>query len=340
MTESQAPLENFAELQNGVLRLHGKNSERDLDLILSKKFGQVYDQYRSSWNSTTRSSQHEFPLHLDFELNDSCNQACVMCPRNSRTHQNNGYSLGTKTKFNLDDFKRIIEEGSKYGLKSINLGAYAEPLTHPQFFEFVSTAQSYGIIDIRMITNGILLTPVTSDRLLDSAITNIFISIDAASKETYSSIRGSGYDLLIQNIEYLLKLRETRSQRIPLVRVSFVHMKSNKHELAKFLDKWQRRVDFIDVQPGEDLSIDPSSEYSHGKKHRIECISPWQRLSVLANGDIIPCCSFYGRYIPIGNIKTTSIYDVWGGAQMQAVRQNLEADASDVCNTCQTSSLL
>lgn len=340
MAETRSPLEEFVELQNGVLRLHGKNRESELDLLLSKRFGPEYNEYRNSWNSTTRLSQNEFPLHLDFELNDSCNQACIMCPRNSRTHQNTGYSLGTKSRFDLYDFKKIIEEGSKYGLRSINLGAYAEPLTHPQFFEFVSIAESHRIIDIRMITNGILLTPATSDTLLDSAITNIFISIDAATKETYSSIRGSGYDLLIQNIEYFLKRRESRSQTIPFVRVSFVHMNSNKHELAEFLDKWQKRVDFIDVQPGEDLSIHPSSSDSHGKKQRIKCISPWQRLSILANGDIIPCCSFYGRYIPIGNIKTTTIYDAWHGGRMQSVRQNLEENASDVCNTCQTSSLL
>jgi len=340
MTSADSSQEDFVELQHGVLRLYGKNRESELDSLLSTRFGPEYDEYRNSWKSTTRFSQNEFPLHLDFELNDSCNQACIMCPRNSRTHQNTGYSLGTKARFDLLDFNNVIEEGSKHGLKSINLGAYAEPLTHPQFFEFVSIAKSHRVFDIRMITNGILLTPSTSDRLLDSAITNIFISIDAATKETYSAIRGSGYDLLIQNIEYLLKLRESRRQTIPFIRASFVHMNSNKHELADFLVQWQKRVDFLDVQPGEDLSIHPSSGYSQGKEHRIKCISPWQRLSILASGDIIPCCSFYGRYIPIGNIKTTTIYDAWHGERMQSIRKDLVNNASDVCNTCQRSSLL
>jgi len=340
MSEAHSPLPKSVELQHGVLRFHSQKREGELDLLLSKRFGRQYDDYRHSWNSTTRLTENKYPLHLDFELNDSCNQACIMCPRNSRTHKNNGYSLGTKASFDISDFNRIIEEGSRYGLRSINLGAYAEPLTHPQFFEFVSLASRHGIIDIRMITNGILLNPSTSEALLDSAITNIFISIDAATKETYSSIRGGGYDQLIQNIDYLLKRRESRSQSIPFVRVSFVHMNSNKHELSDFLEQWQERVDFIDVQPGEDLSINPFSGFLQGNEQRITCISPWQRLSILSNGDIIPCCSFYGRYLPIGNINTTTIYDAWHGESMQIVRKNLLENASDVCNTCQSSSLL
>jgi radical SAM protein with 4Fe4S-binding SPASM domain len=340
MADAPSTQEEFVKFQHGVLRLYGENKESELDLLLAQRFGSIYTNYRKLWNSTDRQSQFNFPLHLDFELNDSCNQACIMCPRNIRTHQNTGYSLGTKASFDLHDFKKILEEGQRYGLKSINLGAYAEPLTHPHFFDFVSTAASYGIIDIRMITNGMLLTRETSDSLLKSAITNIFISIDAATKETYASIRGSGYDLLIKNIEYLLMRRRALAQRIPFIRVSYVHMNSNKHELSDFLSNWHKKVDFIDVQLGEDLSADPFTANTQSKEQRIRCISPWQRLSILANGDIIPCCSFYGRYIPIGNIKTTTIYDAWHGHLMQSVRQKLEADSSDVCKTCQTSSLL
>jgi radical SAM protein with 4Fe4S-binding SPASM domain len=340
MPEYPSSQQEFVEFQHGVLRLYGKDKESELDLILSERLGSSYDEYRELWNSTDRHSRFNFPLHLDFELNDSCNQACLMCPRNIRTHQNTGYSLGTKEAFDLQNFKRIMKEGQRYGLKSVNLGAYAEPLTHPHFFQFVRTAEDFGVIDIRVITNGILLTPEKTDELLNSSITNIFISIDAATKETYSSIRGSGYDLLVKNIEYLLTRRKAMSKRIPMIRVSFVHMKANKHELTDFLNSWHNKVDFIDIQLGEDLSADPFTSNTVSKDLRIRCISPWQRLSILANGDIIPCCSFYGRYIPIGNIRTSTIYDAWNGQLMQSVRKNLENNASEVCNTCQTSSLL
>ena len=330
----------FDEFQHGVLRLYGAKKEEELDALLSYEFGPAYSDYRASWTTAGRSSNFTFPIHLDFELNDSCNQACVMCPRNTNSHPNTGYSLGTKKRFDLDVFERIMQEGRDHGLKSINLGAYAEPLTHPKFFDFTEMAAAYGVIDIRMITNGILLTPERADKLLESSVTNIFISIDAATRETYSSIRGSGYDSVVTNIEYLLSRRQENSAQIPLVRVSFVNMRTNQSELDDFLAQWHNKVDFIDVQPGEDLSINPTHASPVNNDRRIQCISPWQRLSILANGDIIPCCSFYGRYIPIGNINSTSISEAWNGISMADVRANLFNGTSNVCEVCQSSSLL
>ena len=337
----QPSLTEFDVLQNGVLRLYGEKQEQALDKVLADRLGLAYTEYRTKWNGSDRSSKHSYPIHLDFELNDSCNQSCVMCPRNTTTHTETGYELGTKKKLSINTFTRIMQESSRYNLKSINLGAYAEPLTHKDFFQFTKIASEFGIIDIRMITNGILLTQQVSDEILKSSVTNIFISIDAATKETYSNIRGSGFEKVLSNVDYLLKKRTELSSKIPFIRVSFVNMINNTMELSNFLSYWHGKVDFIDVQPGEDLSENPNVERNYSdRKKRFKCISPWQRLSILANGDIIPCCSFYGRYIPIGNIEHTSLHKAWTSVEMEKVRKSLLSETSSVCETCQSSTLL
>ena len=332
---------NFDLRQNGILRYYGERQEENLDELIADRFGATYTEYRNKWNRSDRTSNYNFPIHLDFELNDSCNQSCVMCPRNRTTHPETGYKLGTKQKLSLKDFTRVMKESNKYGLRSINLGAYAEPLTHEDFFAFTEVAASQGVHDIRMITNGILLSPQQTEKILHSAVTNIFISVDAASKETYSTIRGSGFEKVITNIDYLLERRRELSLKIPFIRVSFVNMKKNTAELPDFLAYWHGKVDFIDVQPGEDLSVNPYDEANFlYREKRIQCISPWQRLSILANGDIIPCCSFYGRYIPIGNIESSTLHEAWTSPAMKQVRNNLLNGTSSVCEICQSSSLL
>lgn len=322
---------------NLVLRNYGAIRELEYHQAFSRRFGERYEIYRTQWDKSCRTELPDFPVHLDFELGDICNQACIMCPRNSETHKNIGYELNTKKNINYDMFCRIIEEASGYNLASINLGAFAEPLINVNLFRLVSFAAQKGVIDIRIITNGLLLSKFT-DRILDSAITNLFVSLDASSSSTYEKIRGKGYDQVLESVKAFIKTRDEAGLIFPFVRVSFVEMKINKHEKDEFVNFWSNIVDFVDIQPGEDLSLYPTMNTN--KEKRFDCLAPWQRLSVLSNGQVLPCCNFYGRYIPIGNAQTQSMHEIWHSANMMVVRNNLINDRSPVCLTCQSCSLL
>ena len=85
---------------------------------------------------------------------------------------------------NFSDYKRVIKEGSRKGLLSINLGAFAEPLIHNRVFDMVAYAHKNGIIDSRIITNGLLLNKYF-DQIFDSGLVNLFVSIDLVGKHKY-----------------------------------------------------------------------------------------------------------------------------------------------------------
>jgi radical SAM protein with 4Fe4S-binding SPASM domain len=325
-----------ARLQNAVIRFGGVKDLATLEAIVTEQLGEEYHMYRKLWNSTTRSSTFEYPLHIDFELNDNCNQRCIMCPRNEQMHPNTAYPINTNKYLPLEIFKRVIDESSMYGMKSINLGAFAEPFINPNFKSMILHAKSSGILDIRVITNGLLLDEYI-EFLLDTEVTNLFISVDAANESTYEKIRGKGFNRVIENIMKLVNARNSRNSIFPIIRVSFVALSVNNNELDDFIKKWQGLVDFIDVQPGEDLSHSISSKLSSEK--RFDCIAPWQRISVLSSGDILPCCSFYGRYLPIGNIDVCTIKQAWDSEIMRSLRDRLLSDQESVCDTCQRSLL-
>lgn len=323
--------------QNTVIRFPGK---RQLDLLekeASEALGSKYRVYREKWEKSSRDSSYEFPIHLDFELNDICNQSCIMCPRNEDTHQNTAYPVNTRRYLSFETFCSVIDESVDHGLVSINLGAFAEPLIHPRFKDIVMYAKSRGIIDIRVITNGLILDQYL-DFFVDEQITNLYVSLDAATEETYLKIRGKGYQRVVDNLTELIALRDSRSQLFPIVRASFVRMKINAHEEADLISKWRSLVDHIDIQPGENLGHSPDEKLETPKRY--ECISPWQRLSVLSNGDILPCCSFYGRYLPVGNVDSSDIYSVWNSEKMKLIRKNLVNSAENVCEVCQRSTLI
>ena len=70
-------------------------------------------------------------------------------------------------------------------------GAFAEPLIHNRVFDMVAYAHKNGIIDSRIITNGLLLNKYF-DQIFDSGLVNLFVSIDAFSEDKYREIRGFG----------------------------------------------------------------------------------------------------------------------------------------------------
>jgi radical SAM protein with 4Fe4S-binding SPASM domain len=322
--------------QNAVTRFAGKRTLDALELAMSEALGDKYINYRRRWTASSRDFIPPYPLHLDFELNDTCNQSCIMCPRNTETHLNTDYKINTRIFFSLELFQNIIDEAVANGLTSINLGAFAEPLIHPEFRKFVEYAKTKGILDIRIITNGLRLDDFV-DFLVDMSVTNVYVSLDALNEHSYRSIRGSGFERVESNLRKLINERNKRAALFPVIRVSFVKMAINASEEAGFIDKWRNFVDYIDIQPGEDLSHSPDTLLN--ADYRFKCIAPWQRLSILASGDIIPCCSFYGRYLPIGNIKETSVLDAWNSAAMQAVRKGLIDASQNVCEICQKSLL-
>jgi len=141
-------------------------------------------------------------------------------------------------------------------------------------------------------------------------------------------IKGSGQEgilIVLKNIEYFMSLRKSLGLRLPITRAACVILKPNSNYVDKFREFWERRVDIVEFQnfqaiKGYTESLKPDGAVV-GKN--FVCNAPWQQVVIRPNGDILPCCSFYGTELVLGNIKDSSIYDVWNGYQMRKVREEL-----------------
>lgn len=317
-------------MQTNIVRFSNESPESRLDRVLGEK----YRAYRDKWGSVNMDSLLSCPLHIDFELVDRCNQSCVMCPRNQEAHPLIEYSINTGVYQDFDAYKRVIDDCVMHGLVSINLGAFAEPLIHPRFVDFILYAKQRGIIDIRVITNGLLLSRFSKD-IIECGVTNLYVSIDAFSDDVYKKVRGHGYSKVIQSVLEFMSLRDgIGNDGLPVVRVSFVDMPVNRFQKDDFVSYWRDRVDFVDVQLYDNYNIIHES-VSREIKKKWDCLAPWARLSVLANGDVIPCCNFNGRNIVLGNVMSSSIIDLWLGEMIGDVRNGIKTDSSIICNACQ-----
>ncbi|HAS89070.1 MAG TPA: hypothetical protein DCS48_07165 [Desulfovibrio sp.] len=312
-----------------------KDYSNGLD-ILASEIGPKFVEYRKHWDNA-KNIESSGPLQIDFELLDNCNQRCIMCPRGYLSDSDE-YSLNTNARLSVDDMKSAIDQAAEGNLYCVGFSIGEPLLTKKELYAGISHAAQKGVVDIILTTNALLLDEECSNRLLESELTRLHVSIDATTPQTYSQIRGKGFERVIKNLNYFLKRREELNKRLPIVRVSFVEQEQNRHEKADFINQWVNKVESVSVQTmllsPENKDIAAYDIEAHEKK--FDCDYPWKMVEIVANGDLYPCCTFCGlNHLKLGNIKDTTILEAWEGKKMQAVKDGLADESLRVCSVCQ-----
>jgi radical SAM protein with 4Fe4S-binding SPASM domain len=299
--------------------------------------------YRDLWEKASSFEvETNFPLQIEFELHNSCNYRCSFCPYSfEKEKMPTNFDMPVNEKIlDFELYKSIITEGSKFGLKAIELGYNTEPLLYKKLIPAISFAKEKKIIDIRMTSNGSKLTEYISEQMINSGLTHISVSLDAFSEKTYFKMRSSKlYNQVVDNLLNFLKIRNRSKLSLPTVRVSFLETEENKSEKEDFISFWKDKVDLISIQSLIKYNSTPSSLISNKKNKEIEytCHQPWTRLVIRSNGDIKPCCTIPGMEFNLKNSKNIGIKDFWNSLFMKKLRNDLkngEGYKNKICKNC------
>ena len=217
---------------------------------------------------------------------------------------------------------------------------------------FIIYAKKAGVLDVYFSSNGLLLNQNRIYSLIDSGLDRLQISIDAISKEVYDIIRpGGDYKRVVENVLTLLAYKKERNSLTPLVRVNFVRTQRNEFELQDFLEFWQDKVDMIGVQEMVLPTKKKESILSKttAKKQSFSCSFPYKQLVITAEGNVLPCCTFWGEQLVLGNILESyrqngcvDIESFWLGEKMQELRtlhKKGEFTKSVICKQCVTGAI-
>ncbi|UCD03765.1 MAG: radical SAM protein [Candidatus Woesearchaeota archaeon] len=290
-----------------------------------------YRKYRLKWIYAPKLKLvTKFPLHLDIEASSGCNLRCIMCF--------NAVKRTPPGLISWNLYKKIIDEGSKNNLCSIKLNWRGEPLLHPKIVEMVDYAKKKGIIDVQFNTNGQLLDKEKADGLIEAGLDRIIFSIDGASKDVYERIRvGGSYDKLTENVEYFLKRKKELNAVKPFVRVQMVKLKQNEHEINKFVDFWEPKVDEVFVNP--EIHYKENKPYVEGSTivGRKACSMLWQRLVISYDGKVMMCCGDWKMKSILGDVNKETIHNIWNGKKLNAIRKhhkNLNHHLIPACKDC------
>jgi MoaA/NifB/PqqE/SkfB family radical SAM enzyme len=301
---------------------------------LTARFGDRFKDYRLRWaQASARGDPGDFPLSLDLAVNSGCPSRCLMCPLPARPGGQEVRLMAPAL------FERLMLQAEEHGLPALTLGLGSEPLLHPEAPRLAARAVRAGIMDIRLGTNGLRLTADMARALVDSGLTRLEVSVDAARPETYRRVRGGDLDELERALETFLDQRGRAGLETPLLRLSFLRLDENRAEEAEFLDRFAPLADMLALQeplwfPGTRLPRPgPGSRFIAEN-----CAQPWQRLGVDQDGRPWPCCSWpETSFPPLGN--ATDLARVWRSPELNAWREALAGPSEgwpESCRFCRT----
>ena len=167
------------------------------------------------------------PRSLYLETTNRCDSECQTCIRTFNT-------LEPPKDLTLEEVQRIVAQFPM--LERVVLHGIGEPLLNKQFFAIVAYLKARNI-HVLFNSDAVSLTQTRAAQLIDSGLDEYRVSMDAATRETYLTIRGvDQFERVVRNVRALVALQQQRGCTTPRVSMWFTTLQANLEELPAFID--------------------------------------------------------------------------------------------------------
>ncbi|MBS3159324.1 radical SAM protein [Candidatus Woesearchaeota archaeon] len=166
------------------------------------------------------------------EVTQNCNSKCVTC---------NFWKINTlmneepidQEKLSFEEFKKVIDQLNELKCQSLQLIG-GETLLYKRITELIEYATKKGMKS-NIVTNGLLMTEETAEKIVNSGLHSIVFSIDAKDPELNNKIRGvsKAFELQTKAIQLINKYDKNNKIHKSINCTVSVH---NAHVLNEIID--------------------------------------------------------------------------------------------------------
>lgn len=273
------------------------------------------------------------PIYVEMSPTTACNHKCKFCAMDFM--QKNPKLLDAKKTLGF------ISQMAEAGVKAIMFAGEGEPLLHPNIVDFIKHAKICGI-DVSLTTNGSLLTPSISEKILPY-LSWVKISMDAGTKDIYNmmhGVSGSAFHSLIVNVSAAIAVRNKNNNKCD-IGTQMVLLPENADDVRHFcIASRIMGVDYAVIKPYSQhrksknvldeiadfpLGIDNAQKLSTSKfkviirenairktnerPYTVCHAAPfWSYIS--SSGDVWSCSARIGEFL-CGNIYDNTVDEIW-----------------------------
>lgn len=266
--------------------------------------------------------QHKFPLMLILDITNVCNLKCPHCPQPALAadpHYRASF-------LDFDAYSKIIDEIANESVKFVRFTGDGEPMLHKRFFDMIAYAKQKTNIPLVVTTNGTMLTPDRSERLIELGMDVIDVSLDAFTEEKYAIVRKGGhYHQVMSYLHYLLYLKAKRKSKTRIM-VNMINQKLVADEVADFKKYWEPLVDFVLVRTlhtatkqVNQAEVQERMESEQPQRHA--CAHLWKRLTIDFALNVKFCAHDWYDETVLSKLGEGGIGAVWFSQRLNEIRQ-------------------
>jgi MoaA/NifB/PqqE/SkfB family radical SAM enzyme len=179
-------------------------------------------------------------IDIFFDISHVCNYRCPFC--RSANLPNEVVMLEQ-----IKDIDELLALA-----KSVDITGYGEVTRHPQFDKFLQYFTKFNV-SVRFVTNGSNLTEEVVEQIINSTVSEVVISINSLSPETYKKVTGGKGNLsrVLAGVEQLIKRNDEAQKKIRII-FSFVMTQDTFPEIKEIVDfakKYGKEASLLDLTP-------------------------------------------------------------------------------------------
>ncbi|MCB0538823.1 MAG: radical SAM protein [Chitinophagales bacterium] len=283
---------------------------------------------------------------VNVEFSSECNLRCKFC---SLDHTKPRTFIEEQTLESL--LIQLLTDKRFHTVERLQLYNAGETLLHPKRFELLELIKSYkqkfkekGVRfpKVILLTNATLLRKKVSVQLVDLDIVDeMMVSLDGGTPEAFETMRDRAkWPVFYRNIIDFIDYRNEKNSKTTLKTVSIIPAEKPftldwmHPEFREVLEK----ADSFELRRLHNWAGEVEVE-STNKPHKIGCTLLMKQMVLLPNGDITVCCSDLNSRGVIGNLKTSTLYQIYNTPKrlswLKLMFQNRKYEI-DLCKNCET----
>lgn len=217
-----------------------------------ERLGRVKHNARILMGARTRNQAYTGPLYVQVGVADACNYRCQFCwDHPSYVEDGHAYpddiaaiyyaaqpDRYDKTIMGWEMFTDLVDDLHTLGTRKLKFIGRGESFLNKNFVDMVEYTKRKRF-NCTVTTNGSLMTPGHVRRLVASGLNELFVSINAASPQTYNEVhlhtKPGAFEKVKAAVASVAEEKARTRSKHPYVNASFVVQKNNYHELPEMV---------------------------------------------------------------------------------------------------------
>ena len=304
-------------------------------------YSNIIKSYSQDRNVLGKVLPLDTPYTVLIDISDSCNLRCKYCFRYDTSIGAEDYRKNRL--MDWETFQIVVEQLKEFPsqIKRIALSHNGEPLCNrklPQMVSYIKNAGLTGRTEIH--TNGLLLDKQYIEELCEAGIDRVVISLQGLDGDAYYKECGVKIDFerFYYHLKYFYQKKRDTQIHIKIVDEAVGDERDRFYEMFSPIADRVFVESVVPLWTDSDMKTGEVEKNKYGDTFKVQQCCPlvFYTINVLPDGTIYPCSHIRPPF-KLGNVKETTIYEAWNGAQKKTFMKDMLESGRfkmEACKNC------